>query len=120
MRWFVAILAAIFAPLVPGFFPLLSLPQIIPRLAIALVVFILLLYLGVILGISDLFQDAENGMVERFQLLYTTPDYDAILMGEEFEYHPKPPPTRMELAREWWEREKKLYRDYVRKLKADP
>jgi len=120
MRWFITILAAIFAPLAPGFFPLLTIPEIIPRLAVALIVLILLLFLGGILGISDLFQDAEDRMVERYQKRLATPDYEAILMGEEFDYHPKPPPTRRERLRNWWEQEKGFLRRYIRKLRADP
>ena len=41
-------------------------------------------------------------------------------MGEEFDYHPKPPPTRRERLRNWWEQEKGFLRRYIRKLRADP
>ena len=117
MRWFIAILAAIFAPLVVGLFPFLTISGIVPKLAIILIVFFLLLYVGTVLGMSDIFKDLEDIEVQRFQKRYATPDYEAILKGEEFEYHSKPPLTRRERLGKWWEERQRLWRRLLRDLR---
>ncbi len=123
MYWFIAILAAILAPTVPALLPFLTVAGIVPKLAIGLAVLILLLLVGVILGISNIFKVEEDLMVERFQNRLATLDYEAILKGEEFDYHPKPLPTRRESLREWWEDLKKQWRAewrrFVRRIREE-
>jgi hypothetical protein len=121
VRWFLAVLASIIAPFVPGFLPFLTLPGIgiVPRLAISVLVLLLLLFVGAFLGLGELFEFVENEWVKGFQKRYATPHYEAILMGEEFEHHPKPPLTRRERFRNWWKERKRLLRRSLRKFR-DP
>jgi hypothetical protein len=99
--WFLAIIASIFAPKVLLFTPFLTLAGLVPKLAIVILLLLLLSFVGVWLRLSDVLKDAEERMIARHRKLISTPDYEANLVGEEFEHHSKPPPTLKERLRKW-------------------
>jgi len=119
VQWFLAVVASIMAPFVPVFFPFLTLPGIVPKLAISLLILLFLLFIGVFVGLGEIFKRVENDWVDTFQKRYATPNYEAILRGEEFEHHPEIPLTRRERLGDWWEEEKRLFRRFLRKVR-DP
>jgi hypothetical protein len=117
VQWFLAVVASIMAPFVPVFFPFLTLPGIVPKLAISLLIIIFLLFIGVFVALGEIFKRVEDDWVDAFQKGYATPDYEAILMGEEFEHQPELKLTRRERLRKWWEEERRLFRRFLRKLR---
>ena len=117
IQWFLAVLASIAAPFIPGFFPFLTIPGVVPKLAISALVFILLLFVGIFVALGEIFRIIEHDMVETFEKRLRTPNYEAILMGEEFEHHPMPPLTRRDRLTNWWEREMRLLRRSIQKLR---
>lgn len=102
MQWFLAVLASIFAPYVLVFLPFVTLPGVVPKLAISLIVLLLLLFTGIFGGLSELFKVIEGDWVSGFQNRKAAIDYEAVLRGEEFGHQPEPPLTRRERRRKWW------------------
>src|SRR5436190_8741165 len=107
MQWFLAVLSSIFAPFVLVFLPFVTLPGVVPKLAIGLIVLLLLLFTGIFGGLSEFFKIIEGDWVSGFQNRKASIDYEAILRGEEFEHHPELLLTRRERLRKWWEYEKR-------------
>ncbi len=101
VQWFLAIAASIMAPFVLNFFPFLALTGIIPKLAIGLIIMI-----------------GDDWMM-AFEKSIATPDYEAILAGEEFEHHPEPKLTRRDRLRKWWEERKWLWHQFVQIIRRN-
>ena len=97
--WFITILIAVFSPLVLPFIPYLNLPGLASKLAIVVVIIILLSLVGIFLRLADIFKYIEESRVKSYWKEYATPDYDAMLMEEEFKHHPEIPVSRWQRIR---------------------
>lgn len=109
--WFIAVLIAIFSPLVLPFIPYLNLPGLGSKLAIAIIIILLLSFVGIFLRLADIFKDLEESRVRSYWKAYATPDYEAILMGEEFDHRPEIPVSR-------WQRIKTRLRSLTKKIRT--
>ncbi|SRR6266487_2258269 len=119
VQWFLAIAASIMAPFVLNFFPFLALPGIIPKLAIGLIIILFLLFVGVFVGLGEIFKRIGDDWMMAFEKSIATPDYEAILAGEEFEHHPEPKLTRRDRLRKWWEERKWLWHQFVQSIRRN-
>lgn len=109
MYWFIAVLIAVFSPSVLTLVPYLTLPELGSQLATGVVVLLLLGLVGIYLRVADIFKDLEEDRVTSYWKKYATPDYEAILVGEEFEHHPETPVSP-------WQRVRTRFRSFVNKL----
>ena len=103
LYWLIAVITAIIAPGILLFPPFLALAGLIPRLAIAFIIFILLTALGIWFWLNDFLKKAEDATTAAFWKLRATPDYEAVLSGEEFEHHRRPSTSRNRHYWDWWE-----------------
>lgn len=106
--WFIAVLVAIFSPLILPFIPFLNLPGLLSKLAIAILIIFLLSFIGLFLRLADVFTGIEESRVKSYWKAYATPEYEAILMGEEFDHHP-------EVALSRWQQFKTRFRGFIRR-----